>query len=195
MLSHLRHLRLLREAGWCDAATLTDLGEMTARWLEGAVPEQPGYWGGPDPETEPLIPTLALACRRGYVTNGSQPGYDGLAYDQRPARQRAAVDGFAAPRVARWLRSAALAEGLLVVSGVAGWRNRRRGAIPVTEWGGRIHTAFGTVLSRREVAFCFEGCSRDAVDALCRASQVTIVDPEWGPREGLWRLLERIPAP
>ena len=35
-------------AAWRSARTLADLGELTARWLEGTVASVPGYCGPPD---------------------------------------------------------------------------------------------------------------------------------------------------
>jgi hypothetical protein len=77
---------------WARARTLADLGELTARWLEGdADLEHPDYPDGPDPETSPLIPVLAAANRVGIVTTDSQPGdapspgFDGAIWAQRPA--------------------------------------------------------------------------------------------------------------
>ena len=32
-------------------------------------------------------------------------------------------------------------------------------------------------------------CHPDAVDALCAAWQVTLIDPEWGRRDALWDML------
>lgn len=52
---------------WREAATLDELGELTARWLTGRITSQPGYQPrcGPDDETRDLIHTLARACRAG----------------------------------------------------------------------------------------------------------------------------------
>ncbi|MFE2693644.1 DUF6919 domain-containing protein [Streptomyces mirabilis] len=80
---------------WCSARTTSDLGQLTARWLEGDLASQPGYMPnhGPDPETEPLIPVLAAANRAGFVTNASQPGDDDHTHGTH-WQQRAAVTGF-----------------------------------------------------------------------------------------------------
>jgi len=55
---------------WSSARTLTDLGELTAQWLEGSLATLAGgaYRGGPDEETGPLVPVLAALNRAGYVT-------------------------------------------------------------------------------------------------------------------------------
>lgn len=60
---------------WRDARTLADLGELTARWLEGTVGSVPGTVPGcgPDEETGPLVAVLATANRAGFVTSAG-PG-------------------------------------------------------------------------------------------------------------------------
>ncbi|MDQ3275031.1 MAG: hypothetical protein M3Q39_08390 [Actinomycetota bacterium] len=82
---------------WYRARSLADLGELTARWLEGGIGSRPGYQPrcGPDVETRRLIPTLAALNRGGYLTNSSQPGEaPTVGYDGRLWSQRAAVSGF-----------------------------------------------------------------------------------------------------
>ena len=60
---------------WKSAQSLKDLGELTARWLEGVDIEHPCYLGGgPDPETSPLVPDLVELNRSAFVTECSQPG-------------------------------------------------------------------------------------------------------------------------
>lgn len=193
--------RMLERAGWSNARTLTDLGELTARWLEGSIRVLPGYGGrrgcGPDQETRPLIRTLAAANRRGYVTCQSQPGYDGLAYDGRPAQQRAAVEGFADPEIARWLTRQARAAGLLVVQTMATRRRQidYRTAVTVSQWDGKVHTEFGATLTRSHLRWVYQELPDEALDAITSAIQVTLIDPEWGRQDVLWRVLERMPAP
>lgn len=189
------HLRKLERYGWHQATTLTELGELTARWLKGDIRALPGYFGNrPDPETKSLIPVLAHLNRSGFLTSCSQPGLVGKGYDGQPVSQRAAVDGFADPGTANWLARVSKGAGLVVVTGRAGWRDNRRSCVPVTMCGGRICTTFGTVLSRREIASIYEGCSDEAIAALQAAVQVTVVDPRWGREANLWRTLQRIPA-
>lgn len=60
-------------ADWRDARSLADLGELMARFLEGAIDEAPTFVGRPDPETDPLVAVLAQVNRAGYVTTCSQP--------------------------------------------------------------------------------------------------------------------------
>lgn len=184
----LRESRRDRQA-WASARTLADVGDLTARWLEGDLASQPGYerGAGPDTETTPLIPVLAACCRAGFVTNGSQPGEpvdDGFG-------QRAAVEGFASPEAAARI-AACLPDGLIMLTGRAGWRMRWRQAVVVTMDGGRPFTRFGVVLSRRHLADSWVGYGSlhpDAVRALQAAVQVTVVDPEWGRNDRLWPAL------
>jgi len=83
---------------WGTARTLTDLGELTAQWLEGKIGSVPGTMPGcgPDEETAELIPVLAACNRAGFVTVVSQPGEEpALGYDGQIWTQRAALEGFA----------------------------------------------------------------------------------------------------
>jgi hypothetical protein len=183
---------------WAVARTLADLGELVAQWLEGSIPTQPGYHGGPDEETAPLVPTLAAADRAGYVTYSSQPGFDGPGYNGERWQQRAAVEGLVADeQVAARLVRAAEGAGLRAAALPASrWRCRQATAATVTRsgWPGSVtwlpRTGFGVQLSRRELASMYDGCSRDAVRAVQAAWQVTLVDPQWGPGDRLWDLLD-----
>ena len=101
-------------------ADLADLGELTARWLEGTIASiptvMPGY--GPDEETADLIPVLAACNRAGYVTTGSQPGEKpGRGHDGRLWTQRAAVQGFAGAAAVAALRACTAGTPLIVLPG------------------------------------------------------------------------------
>src|SRR5437879_5821009 len=64
------------EAGklWKQAKTLEDMGELMARRIEGRLLYSP-FDGGEtvDPETGPLIETLAFFNKNGLLTTNSQP--------------------------------------------------------------------------------------------------------------------------
>jgi len=178
---------------WCR--TLADLGEMTARWLEGDTASQPDYAPGcgPDPETAPLIAVLAAANRAGYLTASSQPGCretsGGTSWTQC-----AAVSGFATEADATRLAELATACGLAVMARQAPrWRSRRRDQIPVTIRDGLDFTWFGVVRSRWSLRDGWTGygeCHPDAVAAVCGAWQVAIIDPEWGREDSpVWGVL------
>ena len=187
------------QAAWRSARTLADLGELTARWLEGGVSEHPCYGGGPDDETGPLIPVLAELNRAGFVTTYSSPGLDVRGQDGVRWQQRAAVEGFIA--------GTATARAFAAVAGRAGmdivvhhpdfrprWRWRCDDEIVVTLRDGEEWTWFGQQLSRRDIRSRRLGwgiCHRAAKDAVCSAWQVTVVDPVWGRPGALWPVLSR----
>ncbi|MFF3982709.1 DUF6919 domain-containing protein [Streptomyces sp. NPDC001828] len=181
---------------WSSARTLTDLGELTAQWLEGSLATLAGgaYRGGPDEETGPLVPVLAAVNRAGYVTTQSQPGLDGPAFDGRRWRQRAAVmcltDTEGLQRLTRTARDAGL---LLAVH-----RTCSRGPVRdilATTWGGREHTSFGGRVPKGYIRLEYRGCHREAVRAAIDAHQVTLVDPVWGRDTLLWPALTEALAP
>lgn len=179
---------------WRDAITLAELGELTAQWLQGDLRYLPGYDAdAPDEETAPLIPTLAAVNRAGYVTNCSQPGYDGPGY-RGHWRQRAAVEGFADDAMTDKLRSAAIDAGLWFVAARAQRQENDHLTITVTEWNGRPHTRFGGIRPIDDLRDGWVGygeCSRHAVEALCGAYQVAVVDPVWGRNDVLWAALDK----
>jgi hypothetical protein len=182
---------------WKSARTLADLGELTARWLEGAIASQPGYCGPSDlDDPDRLVPLFAALCRAGYMTTQSQAAHDGPGYDGVHWEQRAAVEGFASPEIAARIIAAAERNGLHVIARdpqtLPRWRNRSRDAVPVTTRNGATISGFGMHLSRRFLRDDLTGygmCHPDAVGALCNAWQVTVIDPEWGRADVLWCVL------
>ncbi|MDG9701678.1 hypothetical protein [Streptomyces sp. DH37] len=159
---------------WATARTVADLGELTARWLEGRIGSQPGYVPncGPDEETRELMPLLAAANRAGFLTTNSQPGCDGSGYDGRRWQQRAAVCGFAEPAVADRVRRAASRHGCRVVEDEV---------MPCTTRDGEIMTAFGGRMRRRDLAATWKPVSVDAYRAVLDARQLAVICPDWGP--------------
>lgn len=180
------------EARWFGARTLADLGELTAQWLEGVITSHPGDSGRPDPETGDLIPVLAACNRAGFVTNDSQPGEPGDAYEP----QRAAVTGYASTetlaRLCRHLAGTGLA---LVVHAPVRQVTSDDGVIVITASDDEYYTRCGGPISaedlRREYG---EDLNPDAIGALSSAWQVSIVDLEWGRNDVLWPALERFAA-
>ncbi|CRK57081.1 hypothetical protein [Alloactinosynnema sp. L-07] len=182
---------------WQTASTLRELGELTALWLEGQLDSQPGYAPGcgPDEETAPLVPVLAKLNRIGYLTDCSQPGWGPRpGYDGATWCQRAGVSGFAADDLAGAIATAATEAGMLVSATNVGRRRRLydSGAITVTTRSGKSYTALGGHRPTGELEFCYKECSNAAIDAVCAAVQLTVVDPEWGARDTLWTLLDGI---
>lgn len=179
---------------WAAAASLADLGELTAAWLEGAIASQPGYYGRCDVDEDDapgLTDTLILLNRAGYVTNGSQAGYDGPGYDGGHWQQLAAVEGLAARHTYDWLCDALTGTrfGLLAWPCKARPWHRAGAGITVTFRDGQPYTTFGTQLGEATLAGdLYDGCGDDAIAAACAALQVTIYDPEPGPND-LWPVL------
>ena len=61
---------------WGSAESLRDLGERNNRWLDGEVTKTPGHHGPPDPESERIRDDLRELNQRGFVTTGSEPGWE-----------------------------------------------------------------------------------------------------------------------
>ncbi|WP_370153306.1 hypothetical protein [Streptacidiphilus sp. EB129] len=173
---------------WRSAATVQDLADLMARWLEGDIGSQPGYQPrcGPDPETADLIETLAACNRAGYLTIGSQPG---LITDD--VRQRAGVEGFTTD-VRLMCRMSRLAEsaGLLTALHVNGKSFETADGYIVTLDQGRPFTTFGRPLDHGDLALILRGCHPAAVDAVTGAYQFAVVDPEYGRSDRLQALLD-----
>ena len=78
------------------------------------------------------------------------------------------------------------------------WRYRYDRSVTVTTREGERYTAFGVQLPRRHIRDGWLGygiCHRDAAGTLCAAWQVTVIDPEWGRPDVLWRVLEQAIQP
>lgn len=171
---------------WKEARTVADLGNLMADWLEGRIPKRPGYYGAsPDPETTPrLIRTLAAINRLGYVTDSSQPGADETGFDGARWRQRAAVTGFIAEATLLGaIRIAARSSGLQMAVDAP--------RVVVTERAGKPYTAFGGTMARRDLRLVWSGIGRDAWDQVQTARQVVVFDPQWGPSDRLWTMLDQ----
>ena len=180
------------EARWLAARTLADLGEVTAQWLEGRIKSQPRYFGGPHPETGPLTPVLAACNRAGFVTDDSQPGEPRDEYEP----QRAAVCGYMATealsRLCRYLAGTGLA---VVAHAPVSQVTSDDGAIVITPSDDEYCTRTGGPMSAATLRSEYAGSLHpDAIEALCAAWQVSIVDLEWGRNDVLWPALERFAA-
>jgi hypothetical protein len=188
---------------WQSAATLADLGELMALWLEGEIASWPGYQPGygPDEETTEtgLVPTLAACNRAGYVTISSQPGedpapgLDGLIWSQR-----AAVEGFVKDHdLLRRLVDAAETAALELV--LTDLLDTDQDGITVTTRDGKPYTAFGGHVDYRDMRTIWPVISAAAFDQVFGALRVTIAAPEYGATgQRLWDVLDavtgRIPA-
>jgi hypothetical protein len=186
---------------WRAARTLAGLGELTAQWLEGKIASIPTVVPGcgPDEETAELIPALAACNRAGYLTTVSQPGEEpALGYDGQLWTQRAAIEGFAATDTLTALRASTAGTSLILVTALAASTEHGQEArIPVTMAGAQENTWFGGPPTREDIEDDQAGygmCHPDAIEALCAAWQVTIVDPEWGRNDVLWPALKSFSA-
>lgn len=183
---------------WADARSLSDLGVMTARWLEGDEDEHPGHYGQPDDETATLIPVLAAMNRAGFVTIGSQPGMHVGGHIQRAAVDflcdhahltivqtflaRHDFTGIITEQAPAWWRQWALTPGEMVTG-------RLNGEYHPDNWSMEPLTYFGGQLRRRDISRTFHTAHHHARQASAAAWHVTIIDMEWGPNDRLWRAL------
>ncbi len=169
---------------WAEARTLGDLGELTARWLEGSVKYQPAWEGArPDAETEPLVPVLVATNRGGFVTHFSQPGG---SFDLGQGQERAAVAGFGTEEMIGRLQDAALGTDLVVLAyppggGLNGLQ------LPIGIMDGVPRTWAGAEMSATAIEEYYgQDCHPDAVATLRDAWQATLIDPRWGRNDLLW---------
>ena len=169
-------------AAWGQAITLEELGELTARWIEGTLGYNPGYGGDPDPETGPIAEALASFNRRGYMTTFSQPGEP---LDDEGCAQRASVEGYATEATARRLGTLALRTDLLLFIYAPG--NYEAGyQVPVTIQEFRPFTWTGAYHGQFALEHYAEDLSPEAVAELAEAWTVSIIDPSWGREGYLW---------
>lgn len=175
---------------WREPTTLTGIGELMARWLEGDITYQPSYYApAPDEETADLVSVLAEVNRAGMVTIFSQPGVplvDGSG-------QRAAIDGFCHEEMVRRLQTAAWGTDLVTLTFPPD--SQSDGAVVVTVGGGQEFTWLGCTQDRGERLrfYCADLCE-DALVDLCSAWQLQILDPVWGRNDLLWDVLRRAAA-
>lgn len=181
---------------WASAQSLADLGELTARWLEGDLQSQPGYYGSVDVDEDDAVGlTAALAAlnRAGLVTDNSQAGHVGIGWDGAHWRSRAAVTGFAAAETVQHLRDTltGLRQPYYLIASERPrlpYRWRRQGGLPVT-WREDVPTCwFGNTLSRSDLDFSYDGVGSGALVELHAALQVAVIDLTCG-RNDLWEVL------
>lgn len=167
---------------WMSANTLAELGELTARWLEGSLSFNPGYGGPPNGETTDLIPALARFNRAGFVTENSQPGED--------TDQRACVSGFCNEQTAETIAAVCMPTDLICVFCWPGTESYLH--IPVTLDEGAAFTWAGMSIDGENITYVWaDSCSASAVDALVGAYQVWVIDPIWGRNDLLWATVDR----
>ncbi|MCK9930590.1 hypothetical protein MXD62_26070 [Frankia sp. Mgl5] len=183
---------------WLTARNLCELGELTARWLEGTIAAGPAYGGTLDEETRTIAPELAATNRRGLVTLTFQPGRltaDGCG-------QRAFVEGFADGAGARTISRALLGTDIVLIVNPPAWSVTRGSIRPQRSVdiavkinvGGPVASA-GHYHTRADIRYLYGtcgGCNRRAVASLGRAYQITAIDPVWGRQDYLWDALALI---
>jgi hypothetical protein len=196
-------------AAWWGAGSFEELGECVARWLEGEIISRPGCMPryGPDPETTELIPILARVNRRGFVTDGSQPGVtehldDDDACPQHRGgglyEQRAAVEGWGDETMRDRLQALAHEHGLMFIAHQPRWRFDGHTAVCVSRTTTILgltqeHTGFGATRSRREVkTLGWDGLNPAMHQQMVTGWNITLIDPEWGPSDRLWRALAEL---
>jgi hypothetical protein len=169
------------EADWRAASALSDIGELTAQWLEGRRSWIPTYVGShPHPETDPVIrTTLARVNRAGWVTDSSQPGTD-----RGTVRQRAYVTGVAPPALAQSAQRLAAASGLLVIRGRQ--HRGRANAVPVTVRHGQETTWLGSWAPPDNDVLLDAPLPAAGVTAVRESDALQVYDPVWGRNDVLW---------
>lgn len=175
---------------WADARTLSDIGELTARWLEGGITYHPAYGAPcPDSETAELIPVLAAVNRAGFVTDESQPGFP---LDDKSG-QRAYVTGFCSQGFVDVARVAATVSGtdLVVLAFVPGTESGPQVVVTVDD--GAEFTWLGHPVDAVNIDHLYgDDLAADGVAALRAAWQVHMFDPLWGRNELLWSFLSMV---
>lgn len=179
-----------RLRSWADAESLEDLGELTARWLQGEGFEHPLYGDGPDGETAEILSDLVVLNRGGLVTTFSQPGEP---IDEEGFGQRAAVEGYASEELARRIATVTLHTEVLVFIYEPGWKGGCQVPISIAEH--HPYTWCGAVFGAEELTWWGEMCSPQGMLTLLGAWTVVAIDPKWGRKRWLWRELRRITNP
>lgn len=167
---------------WREARTLTDLGELTALWLEGSISYQPGYFGGPSPETAPLIGRLAAYNRAGLFTTCSQP-----ATESPTGAQRSWVEAFCTEATLDAIAGRVAKAGLVFLCAVPGEDSGLE--LEVTHHGG-MFTTYAVPLSEDEIDAYYAADCPAALDAIKSAWRIDIIDPAWGRGDVLWNCLD-----
>lgn len=173
-----------------QADSFADLCDLKARQLDCEVSMWSGYTDATVEETANPTPVLAHANRAGFLTGGWQPGFDGPDSDGSHRQQRATVSGLVGDeRLLHALGRVAEAYRLKVDVRTVGEASRRPG-VTVTRVDGEPYTVFGGRLSRRVLRRTWRGVRRTVLAEIYTATQVTLVDPEWGSSDRLWMALD-----
>jgi hypothetical protein len=158
---------------WRSAGTLTDLGELVVRWLNGEIQQTPCHMGPPERETIPLIPALTVINRGGLITACSQ-----RAETLNGDTWNTWVDGFATDAVLERLQEAVAGTPLVLAACSRRVHEHDRARI------------WARCLWREETGFWAERCPAVAA-ALQGCWFVSVEDPEPGRNDLLWGTLTR----
>lgn len=166
-------------AAWRDATSITEVCELTARFIEGQSPYFPGYGADTvDFETKELIPYLAAYNRAGFLTLVSQPGMDDPDW-----KQRAFVDGFALEPVTKQIARVSLYAELHIVVSPPAYPVGFHTPVVLRDFMPHGWSGFTTF---DELEFFEEACGETAYQELRSAWGVSIVDLKWGRNDLLW---------
>ena len=169
---------------WRDAKTLNEIGELTARWIEGSLPFHPCYGDSSDEETETIQSQLINFNRNGFITTFSQPAE---AWDEEGSAQRAAVEGFAEEVTAKRIAALGLHTDLLVLI-----------YPPEVQWGYQIpisvrnfhpYTWLGSNVGFEDFDCFQEFCSAETMEIFKKLWKVVVIDLQWGREDHLWQLV------
>ena len=176
---------------WKDAKTVADLGQLMADWLEGRIHETPNACGELDPETTPLVRTLAAINRGGYLTECSQPGSD-----DRHGVQVPFVSGFIAHsnrRLVKALQREIRDADLCII--IDGKRDDRRpGGVPVAFKGREVVANAGKRTPRWHLTDSWSELNSTALANLLGAYEVTVIDPDGATGTRMWEIVTRTTA-
>lgn len=187
---------------WSDAATLADLGELTALWLLGEIDGHPENGAeSPDAETSEISEHLVEFNRSSFVTYFSQPAYPD---------QRASVGGWCDFETAKRLLRLTV-EGDLIVLVDQPAIACSYTQIPITRVPGGSDSHWSPVWrvddGDTDGAYTWMGAFPDdeyidhvwgdavppaAVSALKSAWKVELIDPVWGREDALWQAMRRV---
>jgi hypothetical protein len=151
---------------------MADLGELVIAWLLGEITQTPGHYGPPCDETIPLIPSLTVLNRGGFVSDNSQlaESIDGHTWNTW-------VDGFATDETLTRIRKAVVGTPLIV--------RACRGRIHQHERNRFVHVP----CPRTDVTDFWATACPQVADALWDTWFVTIEDPEPGRNDLLWPVI------
>lgn len=164
---------------WRDAATISEIFELSARFIESRSPYFPGYGGDTvDYEAKDLVPYIAAFNRAGFLATVSQPGVDDPDW-----KQRAFVDGFALEPVAKRIARVSLYTELHIVVSPPDYPVGSH--TPATLRGFMPH-GWSRFTTFDELEFLEEACGEAAHQELKSAWGVSIVDLKWGRNDFFW---------